>query len=379
MATERVYMNTTSEIEGNNSMGSADSISLTSGRSATISSSSDVDWFSFRVPSNGNYRFDISNIASESDYDIELFNSQNESFGSSSDVLSFETIIATLPAGQTFYLRVYSYGNPSTQKYYVTVTNDSCALLNWQYPYAGNNPARYVSSKYGTRVLNGQSDTHLGIDIVTGGTSGEIEGESIYNVSDGTVLDEGYDSSAGYYVAVSTEANSQIVAVFMHMQSSAMVSRNDWIHAGGHIGFTGNTGASFGSHLHLQVNNNGKVFNSKTGGLSVTNNPLRYYPNINFKNVTPGDITERSVRMEPEFKYPRELYSIKRELINYVGLSEFENFVVSMSNSDRQDQVYFTVMDFLNYFNIGGDEFKTLVEQYDLSSLYDVNVIIENL
>lgn len=296
--TERVYTNTTSEIEGNNSMGSADSISLTSGRSAAITSSSDVDWFSFKVPSNGNYRFDISDISSEADYDIELFSSQNESFGSSSGVLSFETIIASLPAGQTFYLRVYTYGQYSKQK---------------------------------------------------------------------------------YYAAVTTDANSQIVVVYMHMQSSASVSRDEWINADGHIGFTGNTGGSFGSHLHLQVNNNGKVFNSKTGGLSVTNNPLRYYPNINFKNTTPGDITERAVPIEPELKYSRELYSIKSELINFVGLSEFENFVSVMNNSEDQNKVYFTVMDFLNYFNISGEEFKTLVDQYDLSSLYDVDMVLANL
>ncbi|WMJ24092.1 PPC domain-containing protein [Paludicola sp. MB14-C6] len=171
------------EAESNNTMGSADSISLTSGRTAAINTSSDIDWFVFSPTSSGRYRIDASDIPTGTDYDMQLYDASNNSMGSSTSGNPYETIIVNLAASANYYLRVYSYNSAtySNSNYCVTVTNDSCALLNWNYPFAGTNLPKYVSSKYGYRT--GQyAGNHYGVDL------GDCSGLPLYSATEGTWL-----------------------------------------------------------------------------------------------------------------------------------------------------------------------------------------------
>lgn len=117
-----------------------------------------------------------------------------------------------------------------------------------------------VTSPFGQRVLNGVSQYHNGIDLVgTGGTA-------VCSVCDGTVLSSQIitDKSNltwqwGNYVSV--QAKDGTVIYYCHLDSRA-VKKGDKVKAGQRIGIMGNTGYSFGAHLHFEVRKNGKTLNA---------------------------------------------------------------------------------------------------------------------
>ncbi len=108
-----------------------------------------------------------------------------------------------------------------------------------------------VSSPYGYRILNGQSGFHSGLDIVG------VSCDNIVSVSNGYVLWSQTVSDKsnptwewGNYVAVTGEDGNTIY--YCHL-SKRLVKAGDYVHAGDIIGVMGNTGYSFGKHLHFEV------------------------------------------------------------------------------------------------------------------------------
>ena len=108
-----------------------------------------------------------------------------------------------------------------------------------------------ITSKYGYRVLNGASGFHSGLDIV-GSKSSEI-----VSVSNGVVLwsqmvtDKSNPTwEWGNYVAVSGDDGNTIY--YCHL-AERKVSAGQRVKAGDVIGIMGNTGYSFGKHLHFEV------------------------------------------------------------------------------------------------------------------------------
>lgn len=87
--------------------------------------------------------------------------------------------------------------------------------------------------------------SHQGQDIVA------AAGTPIVAPRAGTVKAVGYQADgAGYYVVLGSDRDY----VFMHMQAgSVAVSIGDAVAAGARIGRVGNTGRSFGAHLHFEV------------------------------------------------------------------------------------------------------------------------------
>lgn len=88
---------------------------------------------------------------------------------------------------------------------------------------------------------------HHGIDLETG------YGHEYVAVADGVVAVAGYDSSLGYYVMVD---HGGIYSVYAH-SSEMYVSSGQYVTQGQVLGLTGNTGWSFGAHLHFAVMVNG--------------------------------------------------------------------------------------------------------------------------
>ena len=108
-----------------------------------------------------------------------------------------------------------------------------------------------ITSKYGYRILNGKSEFHPGLDIV-GKHSDEI-----VSVCNGRVLwsqivtDKSNPTwQWGNYVAVAGEDGNTIY--YCHL-ASRKVKAGQTIKAGDVIGIMGNTGYSFGKHLHVEV------------------------------------------------------------------------------------------------------------------------------
>lgn len=110
----------------------------------------------------------------------------------------------------------------------------------------------YVSSEYGWRNLNGVSQFHRGMDIAANANA------SIVAADTGIVLVSGW-SGDGFGNKVVIIHGSGIITLYGHMNSVG-VSPGQSVTKGQYIGGVGNTGASFGNHLHFQVSNTGNMY-----------------------------------------------------------------------------------------------------------------------
>lgn len=104
----------------------------------------------------------------------------------------------------------------------------------------------YVSQHYGH---NG----HKGLDICTRGT-GSTMGKEIRAAADGVVYSAEYHSSWGYNVYINH--GNGVYTRYAHC-SKMIVSKGEQVKQGQVIAYVGNTGNSFGAHLHFEVYVNG--------------------------------------------------------------------------------------------------------------------------
>ena len=107
-----------------------------------------------------------------------------------------------------------------------------------------------ISSPFGWRSFD--NSFHQGCDFAA------PEGTPIYAADKGTVLyatyDGGYNGGAGNWVVIAH--GNGVVTKYMHA-SAVYVSVGQQVERGQNIAAVGNTGNSFGAHLHFQVEVNG--------------------------------------------------------------------------------------------------------------------------
>jgi|GEM_PF-923898 Membrane proteins related to metalloendopeptidases len=107
-----------------------------------------------------------------------------------------------------------------------------------------------VTSPFGNRILNGISENHSGIDLVGTGKNihANIDGEVIQSriVTDKTNLTWQW----GNYITIQDSKGYQ--HIYAHL-NTRHVGIGDIVKVGQIIGVEGNTGYSFGSHLHYEV------------------------------------------------------------------------------------------------------------------------------
>lgn len=110
-----------------------------------------------------------------------------------------------------------------------------------------------VTSPYGYRSLG----NHRGIDISGGNASGSL----VVAGASGTVTTAGW-STGGYGNYVIIDHGNGVETLYAHMlDNSLMVNAGDKVTKGQAIGRVGNTGYSFGAHLHFEVRINGNRIN----------------------------------------------------------------------------------------------------------------------
>jgi murein DD-endopeptidase MepM/ murein hydrolase activator NlpD len=136
------------------------------------------------------------------------------------------------------------YGN-SAANYTVTT-----GAVRWPFPYAVG-----ITDGFGPRYLcDGCSNFHKGVDFVPGA------GAPIYAIADGVVIQALEDTASGYgnHVMIQHMINGQPVeSLYAHMLSdSRAVNVGDVVKVGDFLGLVGNTGTSFGAHLHLEIHLN---------------------------------------------------------------------------------------------------------------------------
>ena len=109
-----------------------------------------------------------------------------------------------------------------------------------------------VTSPYGYRrdPFTGKLSWHNGLDL-------RAKNEPAYAMMDGIVEKVGYDNRSGNYV---TLRHGNYHVSYCHLYS-IIVRKGERVFPGIIVGFTGNTGRSTGSHLHLTCKKDGKSFN----------------------------------------------------------------------------------------------------------------------
>jgi murein DD-endopeptidase MepM/ murein hydrolase activator NlpD len=118
-------------------------------------------------------------------------------------------------------------------------------LENFTIPVDG-----YMTSNFGRR---GSRRYHYGVDLKA------QTGDTIYAAFDGKVRVKQYERRGyGYYLVI--RHLNGLETVYGHL-SKFLVNENDFVQSGQPIGLAGNTGRSFGSHLHFETRFLGKPIN----------------------------------------------------------------------------------------------------------------------
>ncbi len=95
---------------------------------------------------------------------------------------------------------------------------------------------------------------HLGIDIADG------EGGGVYAADSGVVTMATLGWNYGYGNVIMIDHGNGYITLYAHL-SSINVALCQGVYAGQLIGLSGNTGNSFGAHLHFEVRLNGGFVN----------------------------------------------------------------------------------------------------------------------
>lgn len=210
--------------------------------------------------SNTSLRVDVSNASNSDGANIQLFVS-NGGYGaqsfkfisngdgsfrimphlSSTRVLS----IAGNSADAMENVQLRTWTQHDSQKWIlkkVTYVN-----MNFFYPFHGTAATNY------RRITTRFSSSHVGIDVPA------PDGTALYSPCTGTVVARGEEDSMGHYVIIRStarDANGRYLTVrMMHMNADPLVSLNQSVVATTKIGYVGNTGESYGAHLHIDINN----------------------------------------------------------------------------------------------------------------------------
>ncbi|WP_240620109.1 murein hydrolase activator EnvC family protein [Peribacillus acanthi] len=121
-----------------------------------------------------------------------------------------------------------------------------------------------ISSTFGARW----GKFHYGIDIANRGSN-----VAVLSAADGVVMKSYYSSSYGEAIFITHSIDGQLfTTVYAHLESRH-VSTGSTVAKGQLIGYMGNTGRSYGQHLHFELHK-GPWSASKSGAV----NPMAYVP-----------------------------------------------------------------------------------------------------
>jgi len=108
----------------------------------------------------------------------------------------------------------------------------------------------FISSKFGKRILQGKTSNHTGIDLAA------PTGTKVVSASDGIIIyvknDTRNCSTCGYGSHIIIEHKNGYRTVYGHL-SEIFVKNGQKVNSGEKIGAVGNTGHSYGSHLHFEI------------------------------------------------------------------------------------------------------------------------------
>ena len=143
------------------------------------------------------------------------------------------------------------------------VVAGSVADGSWQYPFKSGYTK---TSDFGWRrhPIDGTNKYHTGVDIVGSGS------KHIYPINSGKVVQSGY-SASGYGNYISIDHGGGYWSLYAHM-STVYVKIGQEVNKNTIIGVEGSTGASTGSHLHLEVRKGGDSSSNAIDPVQFLNN-----------------------------------------------------------------------------------------------------------
>lgn len=122
-------------------------------------------------------------------------------------------------------------------------------------------PLEYTTDEYGPRPGIGDG-FHKGLDFAGGPASA---GSPVPATANGTVIARAYQEERGNYVILDhgdIDGNN-VQTWYYHFESPAPVSVDQAVTQGQTIGYVGNTGLSYGAHLHYETRINGEHLNPR--------------------------------------------------------------------------------------------------------------------
>ena len=115
-------------------------------------------------------------------------------------------------------------------------------------PFFPSRTPEFITSEYGWRDHpDGTYSFHYGMDIGGSGTT-----HPIHATQTGVVYFAGWTDWGGWSVRIQHTADPYY-SMYLHMESPPSVKVGDTVSKGQQIGMMGNTGNSFGIHLHFEI------------------------------------------------------------------------------------------------------------------------------
>lgn len=204
----------------------------------------------------------------------------------------------------------------------------------------------YISSPFGWRTIDGQRNNHKGIDIPA------EKGTEIHSYAAGKVVNSETHSSYGNFVKI--DHGNGCYTLYAH-QSERKVNLGDTVTSGQVIGLVGNTGHSFGNHLHFELRiNNERVdpalyvkpgggsikipegFEDDTASASLFRTMDREEPKIIYDNIDKGTICFASEENNQHTYIERALFNNQHQKYT-LSIGEFFD---NQDNAIEKDQDY---------------------------------------
>ena len=161
----------------------------------------------------------------------------------------------------------------------------SASTEDWLWPVKG---IYGIGSNYGLRDLDGNGtleDEHNGIDINSyGSTVGSAAGQPVRATKSGTIYSavnsfgDNEFKSGSFGNCVRIDHGDGTYSLYAHLKQSG-IKTSGTVKQGDIIGYIGNSGNSYGAHLHFQI------FTKKSSPNSSTQNPMPTNSEIKIKNT----------------------------------------------------------------------------------------------
>ncbi len=132
-----------------------------------------------------------------------------------------------------------------------------------------------LTSKFGPRTLNGKTGNHKGYDLVGVGAYEVCAVEGGFVIQSRIVTDKSNGLwERGNYICIRTDSGN--IHYYCHLKNRA-VQKGQRVETGAKLGIMGNTGYSFGAHLHFEVRkSDDKTVISPEGVLGIPNKTGTY-------------------------------------------------------------------------------------------------------